>query len=439
MSRKNVEWLYEELPALTRQGVLTPEAAEQLRAHYGPLDQASARRKALILFGAIGSGLIGLGIILLLAHNWEELSRPVRTALSLAPLLASQLLSAWVIVRRPASTAWREGAATFNFLMIGAAIALVAQTYNISGDPARFMLTWSLLGLPLVYLPGASLPAALYLAGITAWSVLELGYGDHPYFYWPLLALVVPHLALAIRRDRTGERAGFLGWAFCLALAVATGVVLEGNRSGLWIIAYASLFAMMTLAGAIWFGQANSFWRRPWHIAGGVGTVIFSLMLTYKGFWPPHHGQYGRYSITDLLSPGGIADLALTLVLFLAALALLIRVLTRGPRAMALYGVTPLVALAAYGARWFTADTTFPVILFNLFLLALAIQTIAAGLRAMRAGVVNAGMLILSILIIARFFDSGMPFTIRGLVFILLGAGFLAVNVILIRRRGGAQ
>jgi len=53
--------------------------------------------------------------------------------------------------------------------------------------------------------------------------------------------------------------------------------------------------------------------------------------------------------------------------------------------------------------------------------------------------VVNAGMLMLAILIIARFFDSDIDFIMKGLVFIAIGIGFLVTNILLARRMGGAK
>jgi hypothetical protein len=52
----------------------------------------------------------------------------------------------------------------------------------------------------------------------------------------------------------------------------------------------------------------------------------------------------------------------------------------------------------------------------------------------------NAGLLVLAALIMARFFDSQFGFVIRGIAFIVLGVGFLAANVYLVRRaRRGVQ
>jgi dipeptide/tripeptide permease len=48
--------------------------------------------------------------------------------------------------------------------------------------------------------------------------------------------------------------------------------------------------------------------------------------------------------------------------------------------------------------------------------------------------VMNGGLLITAGMIVARFFDSDLPFLIRGITFIVLGIGFLATNLVLLRR-----
>jgi dipeptide/tripeptide permease len=64
------------------------------------------------------------------------------------------------------------------------------------------------------------------------------------------------------------------------------------------------------------------------------------------------------------------------------------------------------------------------------------VGTLWRGLREDRLGLVNGGMLMLAGLIITRFFDSDLGFVVRGLAFIVVGVGFLAANMVLIRRKG---
>ncbi|MGH7453602.1 MAG: DUF2157 domain-containing protein, partial [bacterium] len=204
---KHIQWLYRELPALVNDGVITGEIAEKLRAYYGDIKEGSKSRIALIIFGVLGALLVGSGIILLLAHNWDELSRATRTVLSFAPLLIGQALVGWTLLKKRESIAWREGATTFLMLAIGASISLIGQTYHISGDLGKFLLTWMLLSIPLVYLLSATAPAMLYLWGITAWAGVRQYEAGHALFFWPLAALVVPYFLQAVKENRYGIRA----------------------------------------------------------------------------------------------------------------------------------------------------------------------------------------------------------------------------------------
>src|SRR5258706_13262742 len=132
MSRKHIEWLFEQLPTLVEEGVLTSDAAAHLRAHYESR-MGDKPNWALLSFAVLGGILIGSGIILVLAHNWEGLSRPMRTVLSMLPMITAQALAAWVILRRNESVAWRGGGAADWRASIGGGIALVAPTYNLGG------------------------------------------------------------------------------------------------------------------------------------------------------------------------------------------------------------------------------------------------------------------------------------------------------------------
>ena len=208
MSQRHVQWLREELPTLVCKEVLTTEAAERVRGYYsGREGGARERNRAVVLFSILGAALVGSGIILLLAHNWDQLSRVMRTVLSFAPLVIAQAVTGWVLCKRPDSTAWREGAGTALTVAIGATISLIAQTYNISGDFCTFMLTWTLLALPVIYVLDSSMAAVLYLIGITVWTGDARFNSGQPLWFWLLAALVLPHLWKLVRANRVHPRA----------------------------------------------------------------------------------------------------------------------------------------------------------------------------------------------------------------------------------------
>src|SRR3977135_1397624 len=202
--RSGTRWLLAELPELVASGVLSAEAAEALRQHYAATDSGEPRRIGFVLSAIVGSLLIGAGIILLVAHNWDFLSRPVRCAIAFTPLVLSPALAIFVLLRRNESAPWREASAILNVAAIGTAIALVSQTYQIQGDFARFILVWILLALPIVYLFKTSVGLSVYCVGATCW-VLSAKIGDflgarpNDLWVWGLLLLAVPAFSAGLR------------------------------------------------------------------------------------------------------------------------------------------------------------------------------------------------------------------------------------------------
>ena len=96
--------------------------------------------------------------------------------------------------------------------------------------------------------------------------------------------------------------------------------------------------------------------------------------------------------------------------------------------------VWPLIAtLVASGAAMVTGverDSSLYVVS-----LALALGTLAYGVRKLRLSYANIGAALLLWLILAKFFASHLDFTVKGLVLILSGAAITVLNVAFIRLR----
>jgi len=439
LNRQGWRWLHGELPGLVSAGVLTPEAAEKLKAHYGePGEGWSAGRIAGIVMAMLGALLVGGGVILLLAHNWADLSRPTRTALSFAPLLVAQAL-AFYTLWTGRGTAWREGVGIGLATAVASSIALIGQTYHIHGDLGSFIFTWMLLILPVIYLLNSSATAAIYLAGITWWSGYAQWRQDDVLLYWPLFALALPHLWLAWRREPFGARAAWLGWAGCITLSVGTGIALEKALPGLWTVIYASLFAVMYLAGRRWTPSGEvGWWRNPFTAFGACGIVILGLMLSCAWPWDDAGWRYYRWA-EEYSQFAAMADYLLLLALLGSAVALVVLAAVQKGRDRLWLGVFPAVILTGYLLAAFLQAEEPAVLLVNLYLLVMGIALGVAGIRNVRLGLVNAGMLVVCPLILLRFFDSDFSFVARGLAFIVLGAGFLGANLVAGRRLKGRR
>ena len=433
MGRLSIRWLLGELPKLEAEGVIDATAVERLRAYYAEKTTGSGRRLVVAIFAVFGALLIGGGVILLLAHNWEAFGRGTRAAIALAPLLASQALAAWVLVKRGDSTAWREGSATFLALTVATAIALVDQTYHTGGDLESFLWRWSLLLAPLPWLLNSTAVAMLFLAALTWWAGAAKVEGSQILVMWPLAAAVVPHLIQILRSERRGLRAANLQWAIALFVCVAAGLGLENRVPGLWIVVYVGLFALMITLGAASRRGEEGLWRRPLEVVGIAGSIVMWLILSFDEPWR-HIGWKHIHTTEKFHEVSSWLDVVLAVGLPLAAIAAMAFLLDRGRhRLYLLWGLSvPLVAVvwpltATTDSRWIGAVS------FTLLLLIVGIATIAEGVRRQNLGTVNLGMLVVALLVVVRFFDSGFGFILRGFAFILVGIGFLVANIVLSR------
>ena len=439
MGRLSIRWLLGELPKLEAERVIDATVAERLRAHYAEKTSGSGRRLVVAIFAVFGALLIGGGVILLLAHNWEAFGRGTRATIALAPLLVSQVMVGWVLAKKCESTAWREGTATLLALTVAAAIALVDQTYHTGGDLESFLWRWSLLLAPLPWLLNSTAVAMLFLASLTWWAGAAKVEGSQILVMWPLAAAVVPHLVQVLRSGRRGLRAANLQWAIALFLCVAAGLGLDHRVPGLWIVVYVGLFALMITLGAASRRGEEGLWRRPLEVVGITGSIVMWLILSFDEPWR-HIGWKHIHTTERFHEVTSWLDLVLAIGLPLAAIVAMALLLDRGQHSLyLLWGISvPLVAVvwpltAATDSRWIGAVS------FTLLLLVVGIATIAEGVRRQNLGTVNLGMLVVAMLVMVRFFDSGFGFILKGFAFILVGIGFLVANVVLSRSLRAAE
>lgn len=112
-----------------------------------PHEHGAAAASALWLSrltAVLAAALIGLGVIVWLAANWDSLGRIAQFGLVQALMLGCGLFA----LSRPA---WRAPAGLLLLLLSGGLLALVGQTYQTGADPWQLFALWALLGLPLAW------------------------------------------------------------------------------------------------------------------------------------------------------------------------------------------------------------------------------------------------------------------------------------------------
>jgi len=437
-NRWAIRWLRSQLPELVASGVITSENARAIERHY---EHDEPRTNfAFVILATLGSALVAAGIILLIAHNWDDLSRATRTTIAFLPLLIAQALVVFTLMRRNESRPWREAAAIFDVAAVATAISLISQTYQLQGTFADFMRTWLLLSIAIVYLLRTTLGAIAYVIGCFVW--LFAGWGmfspeGNPMLFWLLLVLVVPYVAIRFRYDRDSRETATLVIILALAALFGVGTTAEFANAHVGAIAYAGLATVIYLCGMKFFPQTTGR-LHPLAVVGGIAIGVVTIVLSFESNW---HMTYG-------VSRNSAANLAVAVELLFPIAAVCLAgfdLLGRRAAFSLSAALLPIVAAVAWALthlcelpddKWHSTSCSFAAAtVMNCYALLLGIDILARGIRRNSIARANFGLLLIAALAICRFFDSDLSFVARGVGFIIVGLGFLVANLLLFKRR----
>jgi len=444
INRRAVRWLRGQLPELVAARAISSENARAIDLYYGPAE--SRTNFGFVILATVGAALVGAGIILLIAHNWDDLSRATRTIIAFLPLLIAQASVVFVLMRRNESPPWREAVAVFDVAAVATAISLISQTYQIQGSFADFMRVWLLLSIPIVYLLRTTVGAVVYIIGTIVWlfarEVLFVR-SPNPMLFWALLLLVIPYFLIRFRNDRDSRETATLAIMLVIAATFGLGLTADFVKADLGGIAFAGLFATIYLCGIKFFPRPG---ERLHVIAllGGIGIGVTAIVLSFESSW-----HMTRDSLWGQRPFAGNVGLALELLFPVLAVCLAGLDIFRRRFQFSLAAASlPIVAAIAWGLAnlcelpkegWHRTRCSFTTAaVINCYALWLGIDILARGIRTNSIARANFGLLLIAALAISRFFDSELSFVTRGLGFIVVGAGFLVANILLFRKRAAA-
>lgn len=446
INRRAVRWLRAQLPELVAAGAISSENAAAIERHYGPVEPRS--NFGFVILATVGAALVGAGIVLLIAHNWDELNRATRTVIAFIPLLGALALAGFVLVQRNESRPWREAVAVFDFAAVATAISLISQTYQIQGSFAEFMRVWLLLCIPIVYLLRVGVGAAIYLLGTIVWVFAhEIGVfirSANPMFFWILFLLIVPYFLFRFFEDRASRETSALAIVMTIALTFGLGFTADFAKSDFGGIAYAGVFTMIYLCGVRFFPRTD---ERLHTVAllGGIGVGVTAIVLSFESSWHiARELAWGQRSLSQ--------NIALALELLFPIIAIILGALEilRSRRGFSIVAASfPIVTTVIWWVanlcptgsaeyRYQTNCSFAAAALMNCYALWLGIDILIRGIRSDSIARANFGLLLIAALAISRFFDSQLTFVARGVGFIAVGAGFLIANIVMFKRRAAA-
>jgi len=438
MSKQN-QWLWDESRKWEQKGLVTGQQGDQIRALYPK--PAGALPWSMMIFSGLGAVIAGMGIILMIAYNWQSLHKFAKLGLILGGIAG---LHAGGIKLRHGSDRWKqlgEALCLLGTMLFGAGIWLVAQIYHIEEHFPNGFLIWGVGALALAWAMPSLMQGALAAVVLCIWGSSE-AWGFHQTIPWAPF-LVLAGTGLLAWRLRSPFLLFITLAAFCLSLG-ANVSVLEGGLVFRVLLNCAVVFvAISVLAGrGSWFPESV----RIWAMFGWLGFLLCLYLLGFSeitedllarrtlaaqsGTWLARLFEWGPLVLTTCLwgvigwvTKGRIesatAPEAPKFELWLLPMtAVLCQVLAFSTLAKGDWGVTAA---------------------FNLVFLALAVAWMVRGCREGLSQPMVMGSLLVVALVVARYFDLFESLALRGAIFLVVGALFFIEGILFRRARRRTQ
>ncbi|MFZ5632378.1 MAG: DUF2157 domain-containing protein [Bacillota bacterium] len=191
-------WLKKETYLWAEKGIISREQADQIAGLY-PEDHKNRLISILLILGAI---LLGAGIILFFASNWQYLPRWLKIGLVIVPLVSFHLSSQLTHTSYPKLSAVLS---LLGCIMFGSGIWLIAQIYHINAYFPNGILFWFLGVLPVAFFLREPLPLALSSLLLGFWVVAERSSSPATIFMALLFFAVVFYLIYNMRSSFAGR------------------------------------------------------------------------------------------------------------------------------------------------------------------------------------------------------------------------------------------
>jgi uncharacterized membrane protein len=299
------ERLSRDVERWRRDEIISAEQARAILARQGaghPSLVRALRMGWLVSAVSLGGALVlGAGVVLLFAANWEEMPDSFRTTIVFAGMAGAYGAAYWLMYRLDMQ---RTGSALLllGALLYQAGIFLLAQIYNMPVNSPVLFLLGAIGGLPLAYLFGSRIVLLLSLAAIVAWQInaAAIRFEDRPDGDWSIFLLAGAFgigLYAIGRLHLIRPALARLGEVYVLSGGLlALGVLYFATFSDAWDsqvgdgspvqAAPASVFLVLALAAAVVAAELVFRWRDREDNLHVVAQVVLLATGTIAAIWP---------------------------------------------------------------------------------------------------------------------------------------------------------
>jgi len=409
-----------DLPRWRDAGWVTAEGAGAI---LGSIEEKRATFGLAAIVGVLGALLLGAGVVAFVGSNWDYMPRIVRFGLLVIAMGIAYGVAALLTARE--LRVFSEAALLVAGLVFAAAIALVGQTYHLSGDFSGAILLWEIGILGAALMTGSATMTVLALVGAGYWAwvnVVDQHYAPHwaslvPILlaggiaawigsaYARLVAVLVFGFWIGLNILGIAER---FDWSFAEVLATETALALLFWAAGTALASMDREVPMLFGRDMIWPGLA--------------ATLVAVGLLQTTVYWDDAGGQ-GLWAV--------IAAVALVGTTALAALSVQRKGLTPIDAGGAI-----LIGLAAIAYAYWQPEDELPGRLAGgILVLGAALWAVNFGqtgkLRiGKKTGLIAFGLevIYLYVVTLGTLIDTALAFLLGGLLFIALAWGLYRID-----------
>lgn len=283
-------------------GLIDEETANAIRAHEAERDADSSGDFTTIL-AAMGASLVGVGVLIFLGANWQELPVSLRTAILLVIPLGFAA-GGYALDRRALPRAgvgmWSLGA-----VAVGPSLYLLGDLHAPGIEPTWPLLLWGMIAVPMGHAFRTRLATGIGLVALLG-AIFASGEGHTGFVLIGLLATLIVAAALPVR-ERSPELVDtyrVIGVAAVLFVFLWANTI-EGNFENVQIEMDAGLAGSLVLAVGVAV-LAVALWQQSRVERGDallvtIPPIALLLLLGILGTFEPLPAMVGYFAVQFLL------------------------------------------------------------------------------------------------------------------------------------------
>lgn len=364
------------------EGTINHAQAEKMRADLAECKKEHRSKRQVIAFSTIGAILIGIGAILFVASNWENIGNTFKVLLLVGSTIGIHYAGYHFKYENKKYPRLGSALILLSALFFGASLFLIAQIYNINANNSTLVLVWIIGVFPLIY--GYMSTPVAGLCSLLFYLWIGLLYTERTDLE-KLISMKDLYLLSGIAVYFTGVLHGF------------TEKVKHAEKTFKFMGLQAVLIAL--------FVHTFKIWEYKVEIIVPVIYAISGILLLAVLLAKPLREKSRSFQ----------ADVSISIIALL----------------MASITLTTIYVPESY----ISAPEKVYMIIFNVIFLGLLTLLLYAGYNMEDIGIVSTAMFWFILLIFARYFDFFWELLPRSLFFMLGGLVLLVISIVLERKR----